>query len=45
MDVLRSSQDRTAAQTVEAIKSAVDAHRGGTPSNDDTTIVAVRITA
>jgi phosphoserine phosphatase RsbU/P len=44
IEVVRTHQAATAAQLVENIRLAVEAHRAGFPPNDDTTIVAVRIT-
>ncbi len=44
-EVVRLASDGSAAEIVEAIRSAVQTHRAGFPPNDDTTIVALRITA
>jgi sigma-B regulation protein RsbU (phosphoserine phosphatase) len=45
LEVVRASAERSAEETVHAIAAAVDVHRAGHPPNDDTTIVAVKITA
>jgi phosphoserine phosphatase RsbU/P len=45
MDVVRGAANATAAELVERISQAVQDHRGGFQPNDDTTIVALRITA
>jgi phosphoserine phosphatase RsbU/P len=45
MDVVRGAGNATAAELVERISQAVQAHRDGFQPNDDTTIVALRITA
>jgi serine phosphatase RsbU (regulator of sigma subunit) len=42
--VVRESRHLPAAQIAENIVSAVAAHRAGFPSNDDTTVVVVKIT-
>jgi sigma-B regulation protein RsbU (phosphoserine phosphatase) len=45
IEVIEEHPDRSAADVVQAISRAVEIHRAGFPPNDDTTIVAVRITA
>jgi sigma-B regulation protein RsbU (phosphoserine phosphatase) len=45
MAVVSDARDAPAAEIVERITQAVDAHRSGFPPNDDTTIVALRVTA
>jgi len=45
MEVVGRTRTRSAKEIVDAIFEAVEAHRSGFPPNDDTTIVAVRITA
>jgi sigma-B regulation protein RsbU (phosphoserine phosphatase) len=45
MEVVGLTRTRSAKEIVDAIFEAVEAHRDGFPPNDDTTIVAVRITA
>jgi sigma-B regulation protein RsbU (phosphoserine phosphatase) len=44
VEVVRRSRDLSAAQIAQNIVSAVAEHRAGFPSNDDTTVVAVKIT-
>jgi sigma-B regulation protein RsbU (phosphoserine phosphatase) len=44
VDVVRRSRDLSAAQITQNIVSAVAEHRAGFPSNDDMTVVAVKIT-
>jgi sigma-B regulation protein RsbU (phosphoserine phosphatase) len=44
IEVVRESRHLPAAQIAENIVSAVAAHRAGFPSNDDTTVVVVKIT-
>jgi sigma-B regulation protein RsbU (phosphoserine phosphatase) len=44
LDVVRSVRNKTAEEIVAAIGQAVHQHRAGFPPNDDTTIVALRIT-
>jgi phosphoserine phosphatase RsbU/P len=44
VDVVRASLDRPAADVVARIVQGVDAHRAGFAPNDDTTIVALRVT-
>jgi sigma-B regulation protein RsbU (phosphoserine phosphatase) len=44
LDVVRRSRDLSAREIVQAILAAVEAHRAGFPSNDDTTVVALKIT-
>jgi sigma-B regulation protein RsbU (phosphoserine phosphatase) len=41
--IVRDARERPAAGIVDAILEAVEEHRGGFPSNDDMTVVAVRI--
>jgi sigma-B regulation protein RsbU (phosphoserine phosphatase) len=43
LDVVRKSRDLTAREMVQAILAAVAAHRAGFASNDDTTVVALKI--
>jgi sigma-B regulation protein RsbU (phosphoserine phosphatase) len=43
LDVIRQSRSLTAREIVQAILSAVESHRAGFPSNDDTTVVVLRI--
>jgi len=43
LEVVRRTRHETAREIVQAIAGAVDDHRAGFPSNDDTTIVALRI--
>jgi sigma-B regulation protein RsbU (phosphoserine phosphatase) len=45
LDVVRRSRALQAREIVQAIVLAVDEHRNGFPSNDDTTVVAVKITS
>jgi sigma-B regulation protein RsbU (phosphoserine phosphatase) len=45
IDVVSAVRGLSAAEIVAAIATAVQEHRAGFPPNDDTTIVAVRITA
>ncbi len=44
VEVVRRSRDLSAAQITQNIVSAVAEHRAGFPSNDDMTVVVVRIT-
>jgi len=44
VEVVRRSRDLPASQITQNIVSAVAEHRGGFPSNDDMTVVVVRIT-
>jgi len=44
LDVVKRSRDLSAREIVQAILAAVEAHRAGFPSNDDTTVVALKIT-
>ena len=44
MEVVRSAGNATAAELVARIGEATEQHRNGFPPNDDTTIVAIRIT-
>jgi sigma-B regulation protein RsbU (phosphoserine phosphatase) len=43
LEVVRRTRHETAREIVQAIAAAVDDHRAGFPSNDDTTIVALKI--
>jgi sigma-B regulation protein RsbU (phosphoserine phosphatase) len=43
LDVVQRTHSQTAREIVQAIANAVEDHRGGFPSNDDMTIVAVRM--
>lgn len=43
VEVVRDSRHLPASQITQNIVSAVSAHRGGFPSNDDMTVVAVKI--
>ncbi len=43
-EVVQASRQLPAAEIVKAIFRAVDEHRAGFPPNDDTTVVAVKIT-
>ncbi len=43
--VVAANRERSAQALVEAIAAAVEAFRSGAPPNDDTTIVAVKLTA
>ena len=43
--VIDQMHERSAREIVDAIFAAVDEFRGGTPPNDDTTAVVVRITS
>jgi sigma-B regulation protein RsbU (phosphoserine phosphatase) len=43
LEVVRRVRHETAREIVQAIAGAVDDHRAGFPSNDDTTIVALKI--
>ncbi|HVT47241.1 MAG TPA: GAF domain-containing protein [Vicinamibacterales bacterium] len=45
LEVMQASADGSAADIVAAISRAVEAHRAGFPPNDDTTAVAIKITA
>jgi sigma-B regulation protein RsbU (phosphoserine phosphatase) len=45
LDVVAGARDQPASEIVARIAGAVEAHRAGFPPNDDTTIVALRITA
>jgi len=44
IEVVRQSRALSARDIVQNIAGAVDAHRDGFPANDDTTIVALRLT-
>lgn len=44
MEVVAGASDQPAAEIVRRITDAVDAHRAGTPPNDDSTVVVLRIT-
>jgi sigma-B regulation protein RsbU (phosphoserine phosphatase) len=44
MDVVAAAKEQPASEIVARIASAVDEHRAGFPPNDDSTIVALRIT-
>jgi sigma-B regulation protein RsbU (phosphoserine phosphatase) len=44
IDVVNKTRDLTAKEIVHSIVQAVDAHRAGFPPNDDTTVVALKIT-
>ena len=44
MDVIRDCAGLPARAVVDRLVAALDLHRAGHPPNDDTTIVAVRIT-
>jgi sigma-B regulation protein RsbU (phosphoserine phosphatase) len=43
LEVVRRTRHETAREIVQAISAAVEDHRAGFPSNDDTTIVALKI--
>jgi sigma-B regulation protein RsbU (phosphoserine phosphatase) len=43
LDVVRRTRDQSAREIVQAIVGAVEDHRAGFPSNDDTTVVALKI--
>jgi sigma-B regulation protein RsbU (phosphoserine phosphatase) len=43
IDVVTQSRDLPARAVADAIAKSVEAHRGGSTPNDDTTIVVVRI--
>jgi sigma-B regulation protein RsbU (phosphoserine phosphatase) len=45
LEVMQASADGSAADIVAAISRAVETHRAGFPPNDDTTAVAIKITA
>ena len=45
IEVVRRTRNLTAREIVQAVLQAVDEHRAGHPPNDDTTVVALRITA
>ncbi len=45
IEVVRRTRTLTAREIVQAVLQAVDDHRAGYPPNDDTTVVALRITA
>ena len=45
LHVIRDNRQKTARELVDAIFAAVLEFRGGTPPNDDMTVVALRITA
>jgi sigma-B regulation protein RsbU (phosphoserine phosphatase) len=44
MDVVAAAADQPASEIVRRITDAVDSHRAGTPPNDDSTVVVLRIT-
>jgi len=44
IDIVSKTKDLTAKEIVHSIVQGVDAHRAGFPPNDDTTIVALKIT-
>ena len=44
IDIVSKTRDLTAKEIVHSIVEGVDAHRAGFPPNDDTTIVALKIT-
>ncbi len=44
IDVVTKTRDLTAKEIVYSIVQAVEAHRAGFPPNDDTTVVALKIT-
>lgn len=44
MEIVRDARDRPAAEIVDRVSQAIDDHRAGFPSNDDTTMIALRIT-
>lgn len=44
LEVVRRTRHQTAREIVQAIVSAVEDHRAGFPSNDDTTVVALKLT-
>jgi sigma-B regulation protein RsbU (phosphoserine phosphatase) len=43
LEVVRRTRQQTAREIVQAIVSAVEDHRAGFPSNDDTTVVALKL--
>jgi sigma-B regulation protein RsbU (phosphoserine phosphatase) len=43
LDVVRRTRQLTAREIVQAIVAAVEDHRAGFPSNDDTTVVALKL--
>jgi sigma-B regulation protein RsbU (phosphoserine phosphatase) len=43
LDVVRRTRDQSAREIVQAIVGAVEDHRAGFPSNDDTTVVALKL--
>jgi sigma-B regulation protein RsbU (phosphoserine phosphatase) len=43
IDIVSASRNRTAGETVAAIAAAVAEHRAGFPPNDDTTVVALKL--
>jgi sigma-B regulation protein RsbU (phosphoserine phosphatase) len=44
VEVVRESRTLSAREIVQNVVDAVDAHRAGHPPNDDTTIVALKLT-
>jgi sigma-B regulation protein RsbU (phosphoserine phosphatase) len=44
MEIVRDARDRSAAEIVDRVSQAIEDHRAGFPSNDDTTMIALRIT-
>ncbi len=44
MEIVRDARDRPAAEIVDRLSQAIEEHRAGFPSNDDTTMIALRIT-
>ncbi len=45
LDVVRQTRALAARDIVNAIVQAVENHRGGSPRNDDVTVVALKITS
>jgi sigma-B regulation protein RsbU (phosphoserine phosphatase) len=44
MQIVRDARTQPAAEIVDRVSHAIEEHRAGFPSNDDTTMVALRIT-
>ena len=44
LEVVAGARDQPASDIVARVAAAIDQHRGGTPPNDDSTIVVLRIT-
>jgi serine phosphatase RsbU (regulator of sigma subunit) len=44
MEIVRDARTQSAAEIVDRVSQAIESHRAGFPSNDDTTMIALRIT-